>query len=303
MTNQNKKTIAVVGATGRQGGGVVRALQEQGIFRVRALTRHPERHPGLADEVVGADLTRPETLAGAFAGAHGVFVVTNFWEHHHGEIEQCRAAVEAARAAGVDHFIWSTLPNVEAISGGKFEVPHFTEKAQANAIVSAAGFPHHTFVEAPFYFQNLLTMMGPMPQEDGSRAWVLPLDPSVRCVHMGDIDELGSVVAGAFANPEKVGHGEILSLCGSLVSFDDVAAAYRTQGQEVGYRQVPAAVFANFFPGAGEIAEMLGYFQAHTYMGPDAEAKIALARSVATRPATDLVSWLGANLPASGSAS
>ena len=76
----NEKLIAVVGASGQQGGAVVRALQDGGQFKVRALTRHPGKHRDLADEVVEADLDRPETLKAAFEGAHGVFLVTNFWE-------------------------------------------------------------------------------------------------------------------------------------------------------------------------------------------------------------------------------
>ena len=86
MSSHSKKLIAVIGATGQQGGGVVRALQTQGQFKVRALTRHPDKHRGLADEVVAADLDRPETLKAAFAGAHGVFLVTNFWEQGTDEV-------------------------------------------------------------------------------------------------------------------------------------------------------------------------------------------------------------------------
>src|SRR6267154_5618323 len=130
MSSNRKKLIAVIGATGQQGGAVVRALQAQGQFKVRALTRHPAKHRGLADEVVEADLDRPDTLKAAFAGAHGVFLVTNAWEKGTGEPKQATAAVRAAKDAGVQHFVWSTLPNVEAISGGKFDVPHFTGKAR-----------------------------------------------------------------------------------------------------------------------------------------------------------------------------
>src|SRR5260221_3291127 len=78
MSN-TQKLIAVVGATGQQGGAVVRALQANGQFKVRALTRNPTKHPQLADEVVQADLSRPETLKTGFAGAHGGFLVTNLW--------------------------------------------------------------------------------------------------------------------------------------------------------------------------------------------------------------------------------
>ena len=160
MSSNNKKLIAVIGATGQQGGGVVRALQASGQFKVRALTRNPGKHRELADEVVEADLDRPETLKAAFEGAHGVFLVTNFREEGTDELKQATAAVRAAKDAGVKHFIWSTLPDVEAISGGKFHVPHFTGKAKIDRIVKEAGFANHTFVIAPFYYQNLVGAHG-----------------------------------------------------------------------------------------------------------------------------------------------
>src|SRR5439155_26281794 len=98
--------------------------------------------------------------------------------------KQATAAVRAAKDAGVQHFVWSTLPNVEAISGGKFDVPHFTGKAKIDSIVKAAGVASHTFVIAPFYFQNLAGAFGPQKLPDGSFGWAIPLDPDVRCIHM-----------------------------------------------------------------------------------------------------------------------
>ena len=166
MSSDNKKLIAVIGATGQQGGGVVRALQASGQFKVRALSRNPGKHHELAGEVVEADLNRPGTLKAAFEQAHGVFLVTD-WENGTDEIKQATAAVRAAKDAGVKHFVWSTLPNVEAISRGKFDVPHFTGKAKIDQIVKEAGFPHHTFVIAPFYYQNLVARLAPQKQPDG----------------------------------------------------------------------------------------------------------------------------------------
>ena len=169
MLSNNKKLIAVVGATGQQGGAVLRALQTREGFKVRALTRNPEKHRELADEVVKADLNRPETLHAAFEGAHGVFLVTNSLEEGSNELKQVTAAVRAAKDAGVKHFIWSTLPDVEAISGGKFNAPHFTGKARIDPIVKEAGFANHTFVIAPFYYQNLVGVLAPQKQADGIR--------------------------------------------------------------------------------------------------------------------------------------
>src|ERR1700674_5360864 len=190
MLSNHKNRIAAIGATGQQGGAVLRALQASGQFKVRALTRNPGKHRGLAGEVVEADLNRPETLKAAFKGAYGVFLVTNFWEQGTDELKQAIAAVRAAKDAGVKHFIWSTLPDVEAISGGKFHVPHFTGKARIDRIVKEAGFSHYTFVIAPFFYQNLVGVLAPQKQADGSLGWALPLDPDVRSIHMGDIREL-----------------------------------------------------------------------------------------------------------------
>src|SRR5712664_4233825 len=230
MERTNKKHIAVAGATGQQGGAVVRALQAGNQFKVRALTRNTAKHRELADEVVEADLNRPETLKPAFAGAYGVFLVTNFQEHGADELKQATAAVRAAKDAGVKHFIWSTLPGVEAISGSKFHVPHFTGKSKVDRVVREAGFANHTFVIAPFYYQNLIGVLAPQKQADGSVGWALPLDPTVRSTHMGDITELGNIVAGAFAHPDQAGHGEYLPLVGDFMSFNEIIDTLNRQG-------------------------------------------------------------------------
>jgi uncharacterized protein YbjT (DUF2867 family) len=302
MATTDKKLIAVVGATGQQGGAVVRALRATNQFKVRALTRNPAKHRELADEVVEADLNRPETLASAFKGAHGVFLVTNFQEHGAAELKQAAAAVRAAKDAGVKHFVWSTLPDVEAISKGKFDVPHFTGKAKVDRIVSEAGFANHTFVIAPFYYQNLIGVLGPQKQPNGSAAWTLPLDPTVRGIHMADITELGGIVAGAFAHPEQAGHGEYLPLVGDFMSFNEIIDTLKQQGHTFSFNQVPKEVFAGFFPGAAEIAEMFAYFQAHTYLGSDSRDQIALANKIAGRQATKFSAWARVNFPGSENA-
>jgi uncharacterized protein YbjT (DUF2867 family) len=296
-TKNNEKLIAVFGATGQQGGGVVRALQASSQFKVRALSRNPGKHRELADEVVEADLNRPESLKAAFEGVHGVFLVTNFREKGTDELKQATAAVRAARDAGVKHFVWSTLPNVEAISGGKFDVPHFTGKANIDRIVKEAGFPHHTFVIAPFYYQNLVGALAPPKQADGSLGWALPLDPSVRCIHMGDIRELGDIVAGAFAHPDEAGNGEYLPLVGDFMSFNEIIGTLNGQGHKFSFKQVPKEVFAGFFPGAAEIAEMFSYWEAHTYLGSDSSDQIALANKIAGRQPTEFSTWARLSVP------
>jgi uncharacterized protein YbjT (DUF2867 family) len=297
MASNDRKLIAVIGATGQQGGSVVRSLQAGGQFKVRALTRNPGKHHELVEEVVEADLDRPETLKAAFEGAHGVFLVTNFWEQGTDELKQATAAIGAAKDAGVKHLIWSTLPDVEAISGGKLHVPHFTGKAKVDRIVKEAGFPHHTFVIAPFFYQNLVGVLAPQPQQDGTVGWALPIDPTVRVIHMGDITELGNIVAGAFAHPEKAGNGEYLPLVGDFMSFNEVVDTLNRQGHKFSFKQVPAEVFATLFPGAAEVAATFSHFQAHTYLGSDSHDQIALANEIAGRQPSKFATWARANFP------
>src|SRR6266853_1112627 len=290
MQGSNKKLIAVIGATGQQGGAVVRALQPNSQFKVRALSRDPDKHRELADEIVRADLNLPETHSSAFEGAHGVFLVTNFWEQGTDEPKEATAAVRAAKDAGVKHFVWSTLPDVEAISGGKFDVPHFTGKAKIDRIVKEAGFVNHTFVIAPMYYQGLMGVLAPQP--DGSTGWALPLDPGVRCLHMGDITELGNIVAGAFAHPDEAGNGEYLPLVGDFMSFHEIVDTVNQQGHKYSFTQVPKEVFAAApFPGATEIANTFSYFQAHTYLVSDSRDRIALANKIAGRQPTKFSEW------------
>ena len=297
MSN-HKKLIAVIGASGHQGGSVISALLANGQFRVRALSRNPSQHPNLGDEVVLADFNRPETLTAAFNGAHGVFLVTNAWEAGAEEYKQALTAINAAKLAGVQHLIWSTLPNVETISSGKINVAHFTAKANVERAVKDAEFAHHTFVIAPFYYQNLLGAMAPQKLPDGSQGWALPLDPEKRVIHMGDITELGRIVAGAFTQPQLAGHGEHLPLVGDFLSFNEVVATLNRQGHKLSFKQVPREVFAGFFPGAPEIAAMLAYFEAHTYLGSDSREAIALANKVAGFQPTKFAAWAKTNLTA-----
>src|SRR3989440_1528013 len=297
MLSNDKKLIAVIGATGQQGGGVVRALQARGQFKVRALTRSPDKNRELAEEVVEADLDKPETVKAAFEGAHGVFLVTNFQEAGSNELKQATAAVRAAKDAGVKHFIWSTLPDVEAISGGKFNVPHFAGKAKIDQVVKDGGFENYTFVIAPFYYQNLAGAIGAHKQADGSMGWALPPDPTLRVIHMGDINELGDIVAGAFAHPDKAGKGQYLPLVGDFMSFNEIVETLNRQGHNFSYRQVPKESFAGSFPGANEIAEMFSYWEAHTYLGSDSSDLIALANKVVGREPTRFSAWARENFP------
>ena len=153
-----KRIIAVVGATGSQGGGLVRAIlaDADGPFRARALTRNPgsDKAKALAKlgaEVVQADLDDPASLKRAFAGAYGAYCVTNYWEHFSPEKELAQAAnmAEAAKEAGLEHVVWSTLEDTRKkvplnddrmpTLMEKYKVPHFDAKGEANHCSPIAG--------------------------------------------------------------------------------------------------------------------------------------------------------------------
>src|SRR2546426_4937651 len=162
-TNMTGQTITVIGGTGAQGGGVVEALLASGQYTVRVVSRDPASKSAKKLEkrgvqVVKGDLLEPSSLRAAFEGAYGGFVVTNFWDPTQmaKETEIGIAAVHEARAAGVQHLIWSTLPNAEKLSGGRVKLPHFTRKARVGAAGAARGVPPPTVVPAPFFLLNIL---------------------------------------------------------------------------------------------------------------------------------------------------
>jgi hypothetical protein len=152
-------------------------------------------------------------------------------------------------------------------------------------------------VIAPFYYQNLVGALAPQKQANGSFGWALPLDPDVRSIHMGDISELGNIVAGAFAHPDQAGYGEYLPLVGDFMSFNEIVDTLNRQGHKFSVNQVPKEVFATLFPGAAEVAETFSYFQAHTYLGSDSFDRIALANKIAGRQPSTLSAWARVNVP------
>lgn len=313
MNNSTLPLIAVFGGTGMQGGSVARYLTKHGGFRVRILTRDPGNAQGLADEVAYADLTKPDTLDAALEGADGVFLVTNYWDKAStedwaqtpseawsdpvNEFAQGKAAVEAAKRTGVRHFIWSTLPDTHQISDGQYDLPFWTGKAKLDEVVSAAGFQYHTFVEAPFYFQNFRKEMAPVLLEDGTKAWNLPMQADLKVMHMGDIEQMGAIVLGVLLNPDVAGQGQHLSLAGGTYSWTDVVAIFSALGHKVAFSQVPDEAFDSLIPGARNLRASLNYMESHTYFGPEAARKIALANAVTTEPLTSLEVWAKLALP------
>ena len=188
----DKKIIAVIGSTGSQGGGLVQAIlsDPNGGFAARAITRDPAKDKAKAmaaqgAEVVAANIDDVESLKKAFAGAYGVYGVTNFWEHFSGEKEKAQAKniAEAAKAAGVKHVIWSTLEDTRKLMAAddkrmpilqeKYRVPHFDAKAEADAYFS--GLPT-TLLVTSFYWDNLyLFGLAPKKDDKGVYSWTFPM--------------------------------------------------------------------------------------------------------------------------------
>jgi uncharacterized protein YbjT (DUF2867 family) len=301
----SKQIVAVVGGTGLQGGGVVDALMGAGKFAVRVASRNPTSDAARAlaargIEVVKADLLNSPSIRSALEGAHGAFVVTNYWDPAQmlRETEIGTAAVQAARVAGVKHLIWSTLPDCEKLTEGRAKVGHFTGKARVDAAVKAAGFPRHTFVMAPMYFQNFLTMMTPQPLPNGGRGWAVPIDPAARVMHAGDPTEVGRAVAAAFAAGDQLPDGSYLGVCGGTYSFNDFVGTLNAQGHKLEVLQVPPTVYDGFYPGAQEMREMFQYYVEHTYFGPEHQRYIAAANALVPGGFTNFADWARVHMPA-----
>jgi uncharacterized protein YbjT (DUF2867 family) len=272
-----KKIIAVVGATGAQGGGLVRAIlaDRSGSFAVRAVTRKPDSEKAQAlraagANVVAADTDNPATLGRAFAGAYGAFLLTNFWEHFSPEREltQARNMAQAVKAAGVQHAIWSTLEDTRKwvpleddrmpTLMGKYKVPHFDAKGEADQIFSDLGVPT-TWLLTSFYWDNLIYFgAGPQRGPDGVLALIYPMDdkklPGIAA------EDIGKAAYGIFKRGREF-IGKKIGIAGQHLTGREMADALtRALGQEVRYNNVPPEVYRSFgFPGADDLGNMFQF--------------------------------------------
>jgi len=273
----DRKIIAVVGATGAQGGGLARAIlaDPSGGFAARALTRKPDSDKAKAlakagAEVVACDTDDVESVRKAFAGAHAAYCVTNYWEHFSVEREaaQAGAMAAAAKAAGVKHVIWSTLEDTRKwvplsdgrmpTLNGKYKVPHFDSKGSSDHLFSDAGLPV-TFLLTSFYWDNFIGFgMGPKPGPDGRLALTLPMaDKKLPGIAVEDI---GRCAYGVF---QKGGElvGKTVGIAGEHLTGAQMAASLgKALGREVVYNAVPFDVYRGFgFPGAEDLGNMFQF--------------------------------------------
>ena len=300
-----RKTMVVVGGTGAQGGSVVKALSSNPNYLIRVITRdttsvHAKALEAANCELHQVNLNQPEGLKAAFHDAYGIFAVTNFWDRETrlNEYEQGKAMVRAAREAGIQHFIWSTLPDYEALSNGKYNVPHFTSKARVDLDVKKAGFTYTTFVEAPFYFQNFHTIFAPQQNENGEQLWRLPLDPHQCSFHSADIGELGLIVRAALDNPQLAGNENYLPLSAGIYNWQQLIDILNDQGHRICFEQIPAEGYDKKFPSAREFRQMMEFWQEFDYFGPDSPAKLALVKKLIPKGFTSFEQWSLKNMPA-----
>ncbi len=270
----HKKIIAVVGATGAQGGGLVRAVlaDETGDYSVRAITRKPDSDKGRALAAAGAtvvagDADDPASLDAAFAGAHGVFVVTNFWEHFSAEREVAQAAAmaRATRRAGVAHVVWSTLEDTRRwipladdrvpTLHGKYKVAHFDAKGEADAIFAAEAAPT-SYLLTSFYWDNFIHFgMGPRRGEDGKLGVAFALGgaplPGIAAA------DIGACAFGIFQRGPGVA-GQRFGICGEVLTGPQMAAGLAKHlGEPVSFTDLQFDVYRNLgFPGADDMSNM-----------------------------------------------
>ena len=273
-----KKVIAIVGATGAQGGGLARAIlaDRDSEFTVRALTRDATSEKAqelvkLGAEVVEADNFQPESLMRAFDGAYGAFLVTNFWAHMSAEKELQEAAnlAEAAKQAGLRHAIWSTLEDTRdripihddrmPTLQGKYTVPHFDAKAEADAFFTRAGVPT-TFLRTTFYWENLATgLASPTRGADGVLTLSLPMGDS-RLAGIA-AEDIGKTAYGIFKAGAEYA-GRTVHVAGEHLTGEQIAAGLsRAIGEPVVYRPLSHDAYRDLgFPGADEAGNMFQYY-------------------------------------------
>jgi uncharacterized protein YbjT (DUF2867 family) len=272
-----KKIIAVIGATGAQGGGLVRAIlnDKSGGFMARAITRDPKSEKAkelakMGAEVVAANVDDEGSLKEAFAGAHGAFCVTFFWAHFkpEQEIAEATAMARAAKAAGVKHVIWSTLEDTRKwvplsdnrmpTLGGKYKVPHFDGKGEADKIFGQVGAPT-TCLLTSFYWDNFIYFgMGPKKGTDGQLAITFPMgDKKLPGIAAEDI---GACALGIFKKGKEF-IGKTVAIAGDHTTGSQMAAAFaKALGQPVRYNDVPPEVYRGFgFPGADDLGNMFQF--------------------------------------------
>jgi uncharacterized protein YbjT (DUF2867 family) len=276
------KIIAVTGATGLQGGGLVRAIlaDPDGGFVARAITRDPSSEKAkelerLGAEVVRADITDLDSLVRAFDGAYAAYCVTNYWEIFDptAELAQAQNLATAVKQANIQHVIWSSLEDTRnwvplndermPTLAGSYKVPHYDTKGEAEQYFLAAGQPT-TFLMTSFYWENMINFgLGPHPTPAGDLVLNLPLKgaplPGIAAKDIG-ASAYEIIKAGAPETTDRIG------ISGEHLTGTQMAASLTTAlGRPVTYAPVSADQFRAFgFPGAEDLGNMFQFLEEFT---------------------------------------
>jgi uncharacterized protein YbjT (DUF2867 family) len=272
-----KPVIAVVGATGAQGSGLIRAIVQdpEHRFAARAITRNPGSEKGRAlsaqgVEVVAADAGDAASLDRAFAEATGVFCITNFWEHlsPDTEVAQARNMARAAARADVKHVIWSTLEDTRALVPvsdgrmptlmGRYKVPHFDGKGEADAVFAEEKAPT-TLLRTSFYWDNLISF-GAGPKKDASGQLVFTLPMADKKLPGIAAEDIGPCAYGVFKRGTEM-VGRTVGIAGEHLTGTQMAAELSTAlGQPVRYQSMSFEAYRKLgFPGAEDLGNMFQY--------------------------------------------
>jgi uncharacterized protein YbjT (DUF2867 family) len=273
----DKKVIAVLGATGAQGGGLVRAIMadKSGEFTARALTRDinsdkAKALKNLGAEVVAYNVDDYESLKAAFQGAYGVFAVTFFWEHFSAdkENEEAKMIAKAAKETNIKHVIWSTLEDTRnwiPLSDNrmptlqdKYKVPHFDGKGEAEKYFTEQKLPV-TFLLTAAYWENMIYFgWGPTRGQDGKLALNFPMgDKKLPAI---GVEDIGKSAYAIFKRGNEF-IGKKVGIAGGHLTGKMMAESLtKAIGEEVKYNAVPFDVYRKFeFPGADDIGNMFQF--------------------------------------------
>ena len=229
-----RQTILVTGATGKQGGALIRALAGS-MFKLRGMTRKPESDPAKAlanqgVDIVSGDLNDEASLERALQGAWGTFAVQNTWEAGvEQEEEQGKRFANVARKTGVQHFVYTSVGSAHRQTG----IPHFENKWRVEETIRALGFPSHAIFRPVFFMENLIS-----PWFLNGDKMYSALNPSTP-VQMIASEDIGRFIAQAFIEPQRFNRREV-DLAGDEVTLPQAAATLsKALGRNIEYVKIP----------------------------------------------------------------
>ncbi|KAL6715270.1 hypothetical protein ACLMJK_007534 [Lecanora helva] len=305
------KILAVFGATGTQGSSVINSVLNDSelsqTYKIRAITRdvNSEKSKQLAEkvEVAQVDVDDRTSLETAFTGVHTVFLMTvsDFdFDNLNAEYDKAKTITDVAVETGVQYIVFSTLPPVAKISGGKFtKVSHFDSKERIEQYIrglpiKSAFFSPGSFMEN--FHQTLPTFIAPRKAADGSWALSHYLSPKARLPLINTAKDTGKFIGAILAEPDKF-EGKTFSAAAALYSLDEIAAAMtKATGKDIVYKQTSLEEYRQSLPFAADLfVEVYGSVEEFGYYGPDSENQVAWAAENARGKVTILEEFLKAH--------